>query len=82
MLVTVAILSIREEVSGVVKFLYDKAYTPEDVEVIVRIDEEDGKGQDYIDNISGIHKNVRVIVGKRCGDIVVHQICTKRFMKR
>ncbi len=65
MLVTVAILSIREEVSGVVKFLYNKAYTPEDVEVIVRIDEEDSKGQDYIDNISGIHKNVRVIVGKK-----------------
>ena len=71
MLITFSIPSIRElkVITHCVRDLYEKADEPENIEVIVRIDEEDNRDEGFINHIRGAggeyQDNVKVIVGKK-----------------
>jgi|TARA_B110000196_G_C21130522_1_gene658208 hypothetical protein len=71
MLITFSIPSIRElkVITHCVRDLYEKADDPENIEVIVRLDEEDNRDEGFINNIKGsageYKDNVKVIVGKK-----------------
>jgi len=71
MLITFSIPSIRElkVITHCVRDLYEKADDPENIEVIVRLDEEDNRDEGFINNIKGAggeyKDNVKVIVGKK-----------------
>ena len=71
MLITFSIPSIRElkVITHCVRDLYEKADDPENIEVIVRIDEEDNRDEGFINHIRGAggeyQDNVKVIVGKK-----------------